>query len=96
MLVVFVQNVRVGNNGNAVLGSPQRTEQASEGCDVADPCDADPFPCPADSFCQHEWGQHSCRCQPGRMGPQCDSVCDAYNPCAIGSKCKKTASSSTG
>ncbi len=85
-----LQNVRVGNSPGALLENP-REHNVEPGCDLINPCDIDP--CPEHSFCNNEWGKHSCTCQPGYIGPSCDAICEKWNPCAEGATCQPDDSS---
>ena len=62
-----VQDVRVGNSANSVLMRPGESNNVKEGCEVEDACEKEvAFPCPDNSYCNNEWGAHTCTCESGR------------------------------
>ncbi|XP_052061386.1 cadherin EGF LAG seven-pass G-type receptor 2-like isoform X1 [Mytilus californianus] len=73
-----VQNALVGNNGYTGLTKPD-VHQAREGCVVDNPCSKNP--CSNGATCVDEWEQYSCKCPPGTIGPNCQDICQNYNPC---------------
>ncbi|XP_069833172.1 cadherin EGF LAG seven-pass G-type receptor 1 isoform X2 [Dendropsophus ebraccatus] len=63
------------------------------GCEVDNPCDANP--CPYNSDCTDEWDSFTCNCEPGFFGRDCEHVC-SLNPCEHVSTCARKPSSSHG
>ncbi|XP_072003202.1 cadherin EGF LAG seven-pass G-type receptor 1 isoform X3 [Engystomops pustulosus] len=63
------------------------------GCEVDNPCDANP--CPYHSDCTDDWDSFSCNCEPGFFGKDCVDVC-SLNPCEHVSTCARKPSSSHG
>ncbi|XP_073429603.1 cadherin EGF LAG seven-pass G-type receptor 1 isoform X2 [Dendrobates tinctorius] len=63
------------------------------GCEVDNPCDANP--CPYNSDCTDDWDSFSCNCEPGFFGGDCVDVC-SLNPCEHVSTCARKPSSSHG
>uniref|UniRef100_A0A8C9TNK3 Cadherin EGF LAG seven-pass G-type receptor 1 n=1 Tax=Scleropages formosus TaxID=113540 RepID=A0A8C9TNK3_SCLFO len=91
-----MQGVRMGEtatntgNINMLQGLKIRVE---EGCDLADPCDANL--CPEHSHCSDDWSAHTCVCDPGYFGKDCVDACQ-LNPCEHTSSCIHKPSSSHG
>ncbi|XP_033746006.1 LOW QUALITY PROTEIN: cadherin EGF LAG seven-pass G-type receptor 2-like [Pecten maximus] len=80
-----VQDMRVGNTPSSILIRPQG-HNVQDGCSVANPCDDNP--CTAGATCVDEWGDYSCICPPGTLGPHCEDICQTYNPCENWGNCR--------
>ncbi|XP_021344023.1 cadherin EGF LAG seven-pass G-type receptor 2-like isoform X2 [Mizuhopecten yessoensis] len=80
-----VEDMRVGNTPSAILIRPQ-SHNVDEGCTIANPCDNNP--CHAGATCVDQWADHSCICPPGTLGPNCEDICQTYNPCENWGNCR--------
>ncbi|KAL5014369.1 hypothetical protein ScPMuIL_008639 [Solemya velum] len=80
-----IKNVRVGNNPKSLLVNPDLNNVES-GCLAPDVCDSNP--CPQSATCIDEWGDYSCKCPVGTIGPMCEDICLKYNPCENWAHCR--------
>ncbi|XP_019732668.1 cadherin EGF LAG seven-pass G-type receptor 1-like isoform X3 [Hippocampus comes] len=91
-----IQGVRMGetstNVANVIMSRGLKI-RVEEGCDLADPCDANI--CPENSHCNDDWSTHTCVCDPGYFGKDCVDACQ-LNPCEHVSTCARKPSSSHG
>ncbi|XP_049616876.1 cadherin EGF LAG seven-pass G-type receptor 1 isoform X5 [Syngnathus scovelli] len=91
-----IQGVRMGetstNVANVIMSRGLKI-RVEEGCDLADPCDANI--CPENSHCSDDWSTHTCVCDPGYFGNECVDACQ-LNPCEHVSTCARKPSSSHG
>ncbi|XP_077356776.1 cadherin EGF LAG seven-pass G-type receptor 1 isoform X2 [Festucalex cinctus] len=91
-----IQGVRMGetstNVANVIMSRGLKI-RVEEGCDLADPCDANV--CPENSHCSDDWSAHTCVCDPGYFGNECVDACH-LNPCEHVSTCARKPSSSHG
>jgi len=71
-----LQDVRIGTN-QSVLQRPTVQENVGTGCPSESECNLD---CPEASDCIAQWQSSECRCLPGRVGRDCERVCD-LEPC---------------
>ncbi|XP_043283002.1 protocadherin-like wing polarity protein stan isoform X2 [Venturia canescens] len=72
-----IQDLRIGTN-QSVLQRPTVQENVGLGCDTETECAAD---CPGESsICVAKWRSSECVCGPGRVGHNCEPICDV-NPC---------------
>ncbi|XP_029473103.1 cadherin EGF LAG seven-pass G-type receptor 1 isoform X2 [Rhinatrema bivittatum] len=91
-----MKGVRMGETSTniATLNMNHATViNVDDGCEVDNPCDANP--CPQNSYCNDEWESYSCNCDPGYFGRDCVNVCN-LNPCEHVSTCVRRPSSSHG
>ncbi|KAL4226126.1 Cadherin EGF LAG seven-pass G-type receptor 2 [Mactra antiquata] len=80
-----VKHIKVGNTQTSVLLQPQ-VVNAQSGCTSIKSCDSSP--CTSRAECIDDWETYTCKCPPGTLGPQCDSICTTYNPCKNVANCR--------
>ncbi|KAG7212572.1 hypothetical protein KM043_012871 [Ampulex compressa] len=71
-----LQDVRIGTN-QSVLQRPTIQENVATGCGSEAECSVE---CPEASICLAKWQSSECVCASGRVGRNCERVCD-LNPC---------------
>ncbi|XP_066601005.1 protocadherin-like wing polarity protein stan [Prorops nasuta] len=71
-----LQDVRIGSN-QTVLQRPTVQDNVEIGCSFTSECSSE---CPESSMCLTKWKSSECVCAPGRVGQNCERVCD-LNPC---------------
>lgn len=71
-----IQDLRIGTN-QSVLQRPTVQENVGIGCSTGNECGAD---CPEASICVAKWQASECVCGPGRVGDNCEPICDV-DPC---------------
>lgn len=71
-----IQDLRIGTN-QSVLQRPTAQENVGTGCAADNECGAS---CPEESSCVTKWQSSDCVCNAGRVGQNCEAICDV-NPC---------------
>ena len=71
-----MQDLRIGTN-QSVLQRPTVQENVGIGCEADNECNVD---CPEASVCVPKWQSSECVCSPGRVGQNCEAICDV-DPC---------------
>ncbi|XP_063987386.1 protocadherin-like wing polarity protein stan [Diachasmimorpha longicaudata] len=71
-----IQDLRVGTN-QSILQRPTGLENIGTGCIADDECTVT---CPEEASCVTRWQSSECVCKAGRVGEQCEAICDV-NPC---------------
>ncbi|XP_050342751.1 protocadherin-like wing polarity protein stan [Nymphalis io] len=78
-----IQDVRVGT-AQSLLNRPTVRENVRDGCQSRADCMLSI--CPPYSKCVSTWDTTECKCDKGRIGPQCVAACD-LNPCGEHAQC---------
>lgn len=86
-----LQDIRIGSN-QSVLLRPTVQENVATGCSSEAECNVD---CPEASICVPKWKAGECVCATGRVGRNCERVCD-LNPCNNSGACIEDATSRRG
>ncbi|KAK0088102.1 hypothetical protein PV325_013198 [Microctonus aethiopoides] len=71
-----IQDLRIGTN-QSVLQHPTVQENVGIGCATDNECSVT---CPEESSCITKWESSDCVCNSGRVGKNCEAICD-INPC---------------
>ncbi|XP_034944720.1 protocadherin-like wing polarity protein stan isoform X2 [Chelonus insularis] len=71
-----IHDLRIGTN-QSVLQRSTVQENVEIGCEADDECN---IPCPEESTCISKWQARDCVCKAGRVGQNCEAICDV-NPC---------------
>ncbi|XP_024946918.1 protocadherin-like wing polarity protein stan isoform X2 [Cephus cinctus] len=86
-----IQDIRIGTN-QSTLQQPTVQENVASGCTSDGECTID---CPDTSTCIAKWESSECVCSAGRVGHNCEPVCE-LNPCSDEGTCIEDAESHKG